>query len=117
MTGPRILAVACVALALLIPSLAWATHDSPQGVDTTIPVGIGELVKVSGAPLGCAVRRDSGRRVLDCRRLGRLMGTYGVLLTRERLTVVRFRNARHGTVVFSARHRSVRAHTCEGGRS
>jgi hypothetical protein len=42
--------------------------------------------------------------MLDCRRAGRLAGTYGVFLGRWNVRVLRFSSATEGQVVFSARH-------------
>jgi hypothetical protein len=115
MRRQRLLIVGLVVTSLFVPSWAWALHQQNQ--PDLIPVGVGEIVKVSGVPIGCTVRRQDGQRALDCRRIGPLAGTYGTILTRTRLVVVRFDNARTGTIVFSAQHGRLRARTCEGSRS
>jgi hypothetical protein len=92
----------------------WATASERGSAPPAIPVGVGEIVKVAGTPIACAVRRDAKQRAFDCRRLGPLAGTYGTLLTRTRVLVVRFHDDTTGTVVFSARHGSARARTCDG---
>jgi hypothetical protein len=112
MIGRRMLLGALVVTSLLVPSLAWAVHR--EGQPAAIPVGVGEIVKVSGAPIGCAVRKQNGRRALDCRRIGPLAGTYGTILTRTRVLVVRFQKGRTATVVFSAHHGGLRARSCGG---
>ena len=95
----------------------WATATDRASQPPAIPVGVGDVVKVAGAPIGCAVRRHGKQRAVDCRRLGALGGTYGTLVTRSNVLVVRFRDATTGTVVFSARHGGTRARTCEGATS
>jgi hypothetical protein len=84
-----------------------AAHGAPA-----IAIGEGDVVKVAGAPIGCIVRRENGLPTLDCRRIGPLAGTYGTMLTARGVTVVRFLSGMSARVVFTARHRSLRARTC-----
>jgi hypothetical protein len=102
-----VLASALAALAVPAGALGWrATQDS------TIPVARGDIVKVSGAPIGCVVRRQDGYAALDCRRIGPLAGSYGTILTSRKVLVVRFESGRTAKVVFSARHKKLGVHTC-----
>jgi hypothetical protein len=111
----RSLMVALVLAAFVAASaaaVALAATAARHGNPPAIAVGTGDIVKVAGAPIGCAVRRQDGEQALDCRRIGPLRGTYGAILTGRRMLVVRFVNKATATVVFSARHGSPRAHTC-----
>jgi hypothetical protein len=102
-----VLASALAVLAVPAGALGWrATQGS------TIPVARGDIVKVTGAPIGCIVRRQDGYAALDCRRIGPLAGSYGTILTSRRALVVRFENRRTAKVVFSARHSKLGVHTC-----
>jgi hypothetical protein len=106
----RRLAVLLSALAVLaIPAgaLAWQEQQPP-----TIPVTLGDVVKVTGAPVGCVVRRQDGYRALDCRRVGPLAGSYGTILTSRKVLVVRFESQKTAKIVFSARHSRLRVRTC-----
>jgi hypothetical protein len=102
-----VLVSALAVLAVPAGALGWrATQGS------TIPVARGDIVKVTGAPIGCIVRRQDGYAALDCRRIGPLAGSYGTILTSRRALVVRFENRRTAKVVFSARHSKLGVHTC-----
>ena len=106
----RRLVVLVSALAVLaVPAAAFGWRES-QGA--TIPVAQGDIVKVSGAPIGCVVRRQDGYAALDCRRIGPLAGSYGTILTSRKVLVVRFEDQRTAKVVFSARHKKLGVHTC-----
>jgi hypothetical protein len=103
------LAAAGTTAALLLPAhgVARAADGGPA-----IAVGVGDIVKVAGAPIGCAVRLQDGVPALDCRRIGPLRGTYGTILTGRKVLVVRFLDAKAARIVFSADHRRLRSHTC-----
>jgi len=101
-------AVVAASVAAVALGATAARHGNPPA----IAVGTGDVVKVAGAPIGCAVRHQDGEQALDCRRIGPLRSTYGAILTGRRLLVVRFVDKATATVVFSARHGSMRAHTC-----
>jgi hypothetical protein len=103
---------AAAALALLaLPGVAFALGRQSQEV-TAIPVAVGDIVKVNGAPLACKVRFQNGLRAVDCRKTGPLAGTYGTIITGAQVMVVRYESVRSGKVVFSAHHRRLRAHVC-----
>jgi hypothetical protein len=107
------IAAFAVGLAALV-----APADSPGRTDAApagiIPVSPGDVAKVTGAPIGCLVRRQSGERALDCRRAGALVGTYGTILTPTQVLVVRFETRKTARIVFQARHGKLRVHTCGG---
>jgi hypothetical protein len=67
----------------------------------------GDTVRVAGAPLGCRVTRLAryGNGIfLDCRRAGRLAGSYGTYLGVKDVLVVRFLDTRKAKVVLHAEH-------------
>jgi hypothetical protein len=102
-----VLALAVAVLAVPAGAFGWReTHGS------TIPLARGDIVKVTGAPIGCVVRRQNGYAALDCRRIGPLAGSYGTILTSRKALVVRFENQRTAKVVFAARHSKLRVRTC-----
>ena len=105
----RLLVLVSALAVLAVPAGAFGWRAS-QGA--TIPVAQGDIVKVSGAPIGCVVRRQDGYQALDCRRIGPLTGSYGTILTSRKVLVVRFENQRTAKVVFSARHSKLGVHTC-----
>ena len=82
-----------------------ATETLPNEVIRLAP---GDRVRVAGAELGCRVKRMrqlEGRIVLDCRRGGRLEGTYGTLLTEREAILLRFESSRTATRVATGTHR------------
>jgi len=105
------------AAALLMPAAAFAWNvatpraGAPQ---TIVPVSLGDVAKVTGAPIGCLVRRQSGERALDCRRAGVLTGSYGTILTKTQVLVVRFESRKVARIVFQARHGKLRVNECGG---
>jgi hypothetical protein len=106
----RRLVVLVSALAVLaVPAGAFGWRAS-QGF--TVPLAQGDIAKVTGAPIGCIVRKQDGYPALDCRRVGPLAGSYGTILTSRKILVVRFENQRTAKVVFSARHSKLGVHTC-----
>jgi hypothetical protein len=88
-------------------AFGWREHQA-----STIPVARGDVVKVTGAPIGCVVRRQDGYPALDCRRIGPLAGSYGTILTSRKVLVVRFEDRRTAKIVFAARHSKLRVHSC-----
>jgi hypothetical protein len=112
----RRLAVATlVGLATVLATSAAAlalTHGGTTAKEMPIGVQVGDIIKVSGAPIGCAVHFQSGERALDCRRIGPLAGTYGTILTAKRVLVVRFLSRKSAKIVFTAQHQQLRTHTC-----
>jgi hypothetical protein len=90
-----VLVALCIYFAVLRP--AHAAHAGQ-----TVLLRPGDVVQVSGAPLGCRLVVPSGLKTLDCRRAGSLAGSYGTLMSTRRVQVVRFRSAHAAKVVFVA---------------
>jgi len=88
---------------------AQVPGDAPAA--TTVALRAGDAMVVEGAPIGCQVIRRGGRLVIDCRRAGRLHGTYGTLLSARRAEIARFRSNHSAKVIFTARHHGG-AHRC-----
>jgi hypothetical protein len=105
----RLILLATALAVLAVPAGAFGWRAS-QG--STIPLAQGDIAKVTGAPLGCIVRKQDGYPALDCRRVGPLAGSYGTILTSRKVLVVRFENRRTAKVVFSARHSKLGVHRC-----
>ena len=101
------------AVALLAPPAA--ALGVQRGGSDVVTIRLGEIVKVSGAPVGCVARLQAGSRAIDCRRIGALRGTYGTILTGSKALVVRFTSGETGRVVFVAHHGSLRTRTCKAG--
>jgi len=100
--------LALTALGLSLRGEGSARGDAAQ----TVVMRVGDVMEVDGAPIGCKVARRGGRIVIDCRRAGRLAGTYGSLFDERRVRVTRFRSSDTAKVVFKAKHRG-RAHRCD----
>ena len=105
----RLIVLVSAVAALAVPAGAFGWRAS-QG--STIPLSQGDIAKVTGAPIGCVVRKQDGYPALDCRRIGPLAGSYGTILTSRRVLVVRFESQKLAKVVFSAHHNKLGVHTC-----
>jgi hypothetical protein len=105
----RLILLASALAVLAVPAGAFGWRASQS---STIPLAQGDIAKVTGAPIGCIVRKQDGYPALDCRRIGPLAGSYGTILTSRKVLVVRFENQRTAKVVFSARHSKLGVHTC-----
>jgi hypothetical protein len=104
-TSRIVLIVLGIALGVLVvPAVGPAWHTGGS-VNPPITLKVGDIVRVSGAPIGCIVRRQAEVKTLDCRRIGALPGTYGTLLNGRSARVVRFETASVAKIVFSAQHR------------
>src|SRR5919201_4213669 len=91
-----------LAVAALICLVRAATLDSAAAAPAQPPpiwLRIGDKVQVVDAPIGCRVAVIKGAKTLDCRVAGQLAGTYGTMMTRNRLAVVRFRSQRTAKIV------------------
>ena len=95
-----LIALLFVGVGVHLWSVRSAGAEPSQGGPIVLQVG--DIVQVSGAPVGCKVIARNGGEFLDCRISGPLAGSYGTLMTGKRLQVVRFRNARVAKVVFDA---------------
>lgn len=94
-----VLATAGLLVALAIGTMAFAASD--------VRLSIGDKVLVDEAPVGCRVTRLAryeNRVFLDCRRRGRLAGTYGTYFGAKDVLVVRFVGPRKAKVVLQAHH-------------
>jgi hypothetical protein len=96
---------------LLVPAVGPASHTTGSK-NPPIALKVGDIVRVSGAPIGCVVSLRADVKTLDCRRIGSLPGTYGTLLNGQGARVVRFETASVAKIVFSARHGWNNTHTC-----
>lgn len=99
-----VLALSASVLAWLAVARASATSGSAP---RSITVQAGDEIRVVGAPVGCRVahmRGFQGRLVLDCRRTGKLRGTYGTLLSGREVGLVRFESNRTGRLLYRAAH-------------
>jgi len=54
--------------------------------------------------MGCQVTRRGGRPVIECRRDGKLSGTYGTFMSDRTLKVARFRSSSTAQTILTARH-------------
>jgi hypothetical protein len=73
----------------------------------------GDVIRVAGnADVGCKVRPHDGAETLDCRRAGPLTGSYGSMLNKNALLVVRFESAKVAKVVLVARHGNRKVTRC-----
>jgi hypothetical protein len=107
----RILARATLAL-LVVAALGLrgdgaASGDAPR----TVVLGVGDVMQVDGVPIGCQVNQRDERIVVECRRDGRLKGTYVSIFDTRHVRVARFRSRDEAAIVFEARHRG-RARMC-----
>jgi hypothetical protein len=108
----RLLLLTTVALAVGLAALALRGGPARGDSARTVVMGVGDVMEVEGAEMGCRVDQRDGRRVIDCRRAGRLSGTYGTLFDERQVRVVRFKSSDTAKVVFKARHRG-RAKRCD----
>jgi hypothetical protein len=86
------------------------------GSGDAIVMRVGDTMQVEGAPIGCQVDRRDGRPVIDCRRAGKLAGTYTALFDERRVRVARFRSSDTARVVFTAKHRGAARECDKRGR-
>jgi hypothetical protein len=86
-------------------ALAGASAGAGRHSDTVV-LARGDVARVADLPVACRVARRGvpPATMLDCRRAGTLAGTYGVLVGRWNVRVVRFTSAHEARVVLTARH-------------
>jgi hypothetical protein len=102
----RFLLIAVVLLSFVTLSLALNQGSSARADgQADVELRVGDTVKVEGGAVGCKVVRQGEGAGLDCRRAGRLAGTYGTMLDERRARVVRFKSSDTAQVVFTAKHR------------
>jgi hypothetical protein len=83
------------------------TGSEARAASDDVLVSLGDAVQVDETPVGCRVTRLTryGNRIfLDCRRGGRLAGSYGTYFGERDVLVVRFVGPRKAKVVLHARH-------------
>jgi hypothetical protein len=103
----KALVVAIVATATLSVLAITRAGSEARAASDVVRVSLGDTVRVDEAPVGCRVTRLSryGNRVfLDCRRGGRLAGSYGTYFGEKEVLVVRFVGPRKAKTVLHARH-------------
>ena len=110
----RLLALTTLAMGLALAVLALQEGPARGDAAETVVLGVGDVMEVEGAPIGCRVARRDGRAVIDCRRAGKLAGTYGTLFDSRRVRVTRFKSSDTAKVVFKAKHRGS-ARRCDDG--
>ena len=108
----RSLVFTTVAIVLGLAALALQGRPARGNASQTVVLKVGDVMQVEGAPIGCRVGRRDGRLVIDCRRAGRLDGTYGTLFDERRVRVTRFKSGDTAKVVFKGKHRG-RAKRCD----
>jgi hypothetical protein len=73
-----------------------------------ISLRVGDEMHVVGAPIGCRIarmRQLHGNVVIDCRRAGDLVGTYGTLFSAREAALVRFESGRRARLLTVATHK------------
>jgi hypothetical protein len=111
----RLLLVVVVLLGAATAVLAVRGDGARADSKRAIVMRVGDVMQVEGAPIGCQVDHRDGRPVVDCRRAGRLAGTYTALFDERRVRVARFRSSDTARVVFTAKHRG-NARRCDEAR-
>ena len=96
---------------LVAPAAVSAVSRATFDIQPTV-LQLGDVVRVSAAPVGCIARVRQNVRVLDCRRVGRHTGTYAAIISGRGVLVARYENEHVAKVVFSARHQSRDTKTC-----
>jgi len=76
----------------------------PPGTPLQYVLKVGDTFRVEGAGVGCQVTRRANRPTIECRRDGRLKGTYGTFLSDRKVTVARFRSPTTAQEILSATH-------------
>ena len=102
----RLLALTAAVLTGAAATMAVAPRDGADAASSAPPVvlKVGDRVAVEGQPVGCRVARQDGQTVMDCRRAGKLAGTYGTMLSARKAMVVRYRSDTVAKVVYTATH-------------
>jgi hypothetical protein len=100
----RNLLVLSLAAGLLVAPAAVSAMSRAASAGPPTVLGLGDVVTVSGAPVGCIARTRQSVRVLDCRRAGPHTGTYAAIVSGRGVLVARYESERVAKVVFVARH-------------
>jgi hypothetical protein len=107
MSKVLVVAIAAAVAAVSMASAGFARTQDESAARDKLDVSVGDVVRVPGAQIGCRVTRlaSYGNRVfLDCRRAGRLTGSYGTYFGLREALVVRFLDEKKAKVVLHARH-------------
>ena len=95
---------------LTLPAFTATALASPAKIAQvpTPPVqsvlNVGDSFVVPDAKMGCEVTRRGSSVVVECRRAGKVKGTYGTFMSGKTVRVARFHSSRSAQVVFTARH-------------
>jgi hypothetical protein len=95
-----------VVLACFPSGLADAGRREP------IVLQVGDVVRIKGTNIECAVARRKGAPLTECFASGRRAGTYGTLLGARDVLVVRFATPALARTVFETRQRDPNFTTC-----
>lgn len=103
---------AFTATAFASPAQIAPTPTPPPLPGTPVPpvlpvqpaLGVGDSFVVPDAKLGCEVTRRGTSVVVECRRAGKVKGTYGAFMSSRTVRVARFLSSRRAQLVFTARH-------------
>ena len=87
-----------------VPTPVVPVPGVPVPAVTQAVLRVGDTIRVEGAAMGCQVTRRGGRPVIECRRDGKLSGTYGTFMSDRALKVARFRSSRTAQTILTARH-------------
>jgi hypothetical protein len=102
-----VLFVATAVMVTLGAAALTRDGNDAHAASNDVLVSLGDTVQVDKARVGCRVTRLArhGNRVfLDCRRKGRLAGSYGAYFGEKDVLVVRFVGQRKAKTVLHARH-------------
>jgi len=102
--------VVLAAITLLVPAASL-----PSAREQTVTVlRPGDVVRMKDTSVTCRVR-GGNPPVLECLRLRKLAGSYGVRMSARKVTVFRVKSAKLGETVFSATHNIRQFTTCRNG--
>jgi hypothetical protein len=87
-----------------VPTPSVPVPGVPVPAVTQAVLRVGDTIRVEGAAMGCQVTRRGGRPVIECRRDGKLSGTYGTFMSDRTLKVARFRSSSTAQTILTARH-------------
>jgi hypothetical protein len=98
------------AITLLVPAASL-----PSAREQTVTVlRPGDVVRMKDTSVTCRVR-GGNPPLLECLRLRKLAGSYGVRMSTRKVTVFRVKSAKLGETVFSATHNIRQFTTCRNG--
>ena len=109
---------AFTATALASPAQVAPTPTPPPLPGTPLPplpgptvpgavqhaLNVGDSFVVPGASIGCQVTRRGSAVVVECRRAGKVRGTYGTFISSKTARVAKFRSSGTAQVLFTGKH-------------